>query len=310
MPRHFDAPITGPLFGTITVLSWAGFNVAAKAGIDAGMSPTALSFLRYLTPGVLAIPLLIWMRSRATAVRLPIHRLAVLAILGGPLFGLIAVAGYQFAPLSYGLLFAPVAVFVSGTLLGMLALKEKVAAPRVLGALIMFAGLALLVGIETTGVGGNWVLGVGFFVIAGTMWGAYTVLLRHWQIPVLEGTSAIASLAAILAAFTLAPFAWPSLSKIEWPMLLTQIAMQGFVGGILSVVALVVALQRLSTQTAALLPTFTPAVAMMFAWGALGTRPTTMEVVGALVIFLGFTLAARKKFVFANKSAQHLVNDS
>mgnify|MGYP001800923895 CR=1 FL=1 len=74
-------------------------------------------------------------------------------------------------------------------------------------------------------------------------------------------------------------------------MLLTQVAMQGFVGGILSVVALVAALQRLSTQTAALLPTFTPAVAMMIAWVALGTKPETMELVGTLVIFLGSGLA-------------------
>ncbi|MEM6891083.1 MAG: DMT family transporter [Pseudomonadota bacterium] len=184
----------------------------------------------------------------------------------------------------------------------MLAMKEKATAPRVLGALIMFGGLALLVGIETTGVGGNWLLGVGLFVIAGTIWGAYTVLLRHWQIPVLEGTSAIASLGAILAARTLAPFALHSLFKIECPMLLTQIAMQGFFGGILSVIALVVALQHLSAQTTALLPTFTPAVAMMVAWVALGTKPETMELVGALVIFLGFTLAARKKFFFCEQT--------
>ena len=306
MPRLFDTPITGTLFGTITVLSWAGFNVAAKAGIDAGMSPAALSFLRYLTPGVFAIPLLIWLLSRAPAVRMPIHRLAVLATLGGPLFGLIAVAGYQFAPLSYGLLFAPVTVFISGTLPGMLLWKEQVTAPRVLGALIMFGGLARLVGIETTGVGGNWLLGVGLFVTAGTMWGAYTVLLRHWRIPVLEGTSAIASLGAILAAIALAPFAWPSLSETELPMLLTQVAMQGFVGGILSVVALVAALQRLSTQTAALLPTFTPAVAMMIAWVALGTKPETMELVGTLVIFLGFALAVQKRFVLEIELRQHL----
>ncbi|WP_299706314.1 hypothetical protein [uncultured Tateyamaria sp.] len=54
MPSLFYKPIMGPLFGAITILSWAGFNVAAKAGIDAGMSPAALSFLRYLTPGVVA----------------------------------------------------------------------------------------------------------------------------------------------------------------------------------------------------------------------------------------------------------------
>lgn len=118
MPKQFDTPFTGTVFGAITLFSWAGFNVAAKAGIDAGMSPAALSFLRYLTPGLLAIPLLIWLRHRAKHDHLPVLRLAVLACLGGPLFGLIAVAGYQFAPLSYGLLFAPVAVFVSGTVLG------------------------------------------------------------------------------------------------------------------------------------------------------------------------------------------------
>ncbi|MDW3182738.1 DMT family transporter [Roseobacter sp.] len=308
MPSLFYKPVMGPFFGAITILSWAGFNVAAKAGIDAGMSPAALSFLRYLTPGVVAIPLLIWLRCRANAFRLPIYKLAVLAVLGGPLFGLIAVAGYQFAPLSYGLLFAPVAVFICGTLLGILLLKEQVSAPRVLGAFIMFGGLALLVGIETTGASDNWFFGVGLFVTAGTMWGAYTVLLRHWQIPVLEGTSTIASIGATLTAIALAPFAWPSLSEIELPMLLTQIAMQGFVGGILSVVALVIALQHLSAQTVALLPTFTPAVAMMIAWMALGTKPETMEIIGAKVIFLGFTLAARKKLVFAIRPAQHLVN--
>ncbi|WP_299861570.1 DMT family transporter [uncultured Roseobacter sp.] len=307
MPSLFYKPVMGPFFGAITILSWAGFNVAAKAGIDAGMSPAALSFLRYLTPGVVAIPLLIWLRCRANAFRLPIYKLAVLAVLGGPLFGLIAVAGYQFAPLSYGLLFAPVAVFICGTLLGILLLKEQVSAPRVLGAFIMFGGLAFLVGIETTCVGGNWLFGVGFFVTAGTMWGAYTVLLRHWQIPVLEGTSTIASYGAILAAIALAPFAWPSLSDTEFQMLLTQVVMQGFVGGILSVVALVAALQRLSTQTAALLPTFAPAVAMMIAWVALGTKPETMELVGTLVIFLGFALAAQKKFVFVIRPAQHQV---
>lgn len=298
MPSLLDKPVTGPIFGAITIMSWAGFNVAAKAGIDEGMSPAALSFLRYLTPGFAAIPLLIWLRCRANAFRLPVYKLAVLAVLGGPLFGLIAVTGYQSAPLSYGLLFAPVAVFICGTLLGMLLLKEQVSAPRVLGAFIMFVGLALLVGIETTGVGDDWLLGVGLFVTAGTMWGAYTVLLRYWQVPVLEGTSTITSLGAILAAIALAPFAWPSISETELPMLLTQIAMQGFVGGILSVVALVVALQRLSAQTAALLPTFTPAVAMMIAWMVLGLRPEAMELVGAMVIFLGFALAAQKKFSY------------
>lgn len=90
----------------------------------------------------------------------------------------------------------------------------------------MFGGLALLVGTETHGVRDNRVLGAALFVTAGIMWGAYTVLLHHWQFPVLEGTSAIASFGAIFALIVLAPAAWPSLAATDLTMVLTQIVMQ------------------------------------------------------------------------------------
>ncbi|MEM9812385.1 MAG: hypothetical protein AAF913_06910, partial [Pseudomonadota bacterium] len=62
------------------------------------------------------------------------------------------------------------------------------------------------------------------------------------------------------------------------------------VGGVLSVVALVATVRSVSAQTAALLPIFTPAVAMMIAWAALGTRPAPVELLGATIVFLGFAL--------------------
>ncbi|WP_298835819.1 DMT family transporter [uncultured Roseobacter sp.] len=290
MPEQTEARIAGTLFGAITVLCWAGFNVAAKAGVDAGMSPSAVSFLRYLTPGFVAFPLLIWLRHRNRGKGLPGLRLCILAVLGGPLFGLIAVAGYQYAPLSHGLLFAPVAVFVSGAVFGAVLLKERIFVSRVLGAFIMFGGLAVLVGFETPDARGTWLVGTGLFTAAGIMWGGYTVLLRLWQVPLLEGTSAIAAFGAVFAALLLGPAAWPSLAETSTVMLLTQLVMQGIVGGILSVVVLVAALQRLTAQTAAVLPTFTPAVAMIIAWVVFGTRPHSVEFIGAAVIFLGFSI--------------------
>lgn len=304
MPYKPDRWFIGPVFGAITILSWAGFNVAAKAGINAGMSPAALSFLRYLTPGIIAFPLLIWLLCFAKHEPVPVYRIAVLAFLGGPFFGLLAVAGYQFAPLSYGLLFAPVAVSISGTLLGMSLLGERISSSRILGALIMFSGLALLVGFETVGIAEDWLFGVGLFVAAGTMWGAYTVLLRYWQIPVLEGTSAIASFGAIIAAVGLAPLARPSLLETDVTLVFTQILMQGIVGGVLSVVALMVTLRHLTAQTAAILPTLTPAVAMIIAWVVLGARPEQTELIGAAIVFLGFALSTRSGKPFSAKPVQ------
>ncbi|MCE8008713.1 hypothetical protein [Aestuariivita sp.] len=93
MPKPFDTPLKGAALGAITVLCWAGFNVAAKAGIDSGMSPSALSFLWYMIPGLVAIPVLILVRHRTRKDGLPAYKLCMLAVLKGPLFGLIAVAG-------------------------------------------------------------------------------------------------------------------------------------------------------------------------------------------------------------------------
>lgn len=285
---------SGALLGAVTVLCWAGFNVAAKAGIDAGMSPAALSVLRYLTPGMFALPLWIWVRHREKNTGVPIARVLCLALLGGPVFGLVAVAGYRFAPLSHGLLFAPVTVFVTGTMWGNALLGERISAARILGALVMFAGLALLVGVETDGLGAGWPIGIACFVTAGVLWGSYTALLRYWKVPTLEGTAAVSSMGAVIAGLAVSPWAWESLREAHLSMLVTQVVMQGLVGGILSVIALIAALQRLSVQTAAMLPTFTPAVAMVIAWAAIGLRPAWMELVGAAIIFAGFALATRQ----------------
>ncbi|MCV3273349.1 DMT family transporter [Roseobacter sinensis] len=293
MPSTTTSPVSGVALGTLTVLCWAGYNVAAKAGIDAGLSPAALSFLRYLTPGLVAVPLWVWQRRRWESTGLPFIRLIALAILGGPLFGLIAVAGYQFAPLSYGLLFAPVAVFMTGLLWGGILLNEPITAPRIFGAIVMFGGLALVVGVHRGGLGPQWPIGIALFVMAGCMWGSYTALVRYWRIPTLEGTAAVASLGAVIAAIALGPWAVVSFGEAEASMLLTQIIMQGLVGGVLSVVALIALLRRVPAQIAAMLPTFTPAVALFIAWAALGTRPQPAELVGAAIIFAGFMLATR-----------------
>ena len=296
MPDLCRTSFAGAFWGTVTVLCWASFNVAAKAGTDAGMSPQALSFLRYATPGVFAFLVLAWMRYQGQGATVPLRRLIVLAALGGPLFGLTAVSGYQFAPLSHGLLFAPVAVFVAGTVFSALLLKEQITGPRILGALIMFGGLGLLVGFEVQSVSRSWATGIALFVTAGLMWGGYTVLLRHWRVPLLEGTAAVVSLSAVFAAVFLGPLAWSSLSTTEPAMLGLQFLIQGVIGGVVSVFALMAALRRLTVQTVAMLPTFTPAVALLIAWGALGARPALIELAGAGLIFLGFSVSRIRGF--------------
>ncbi|WP_300030699.1 DMT family transporter [uncultured Roseobacter sp.] len=279
---------TGPLLGLLTVLCWAGYNVAAKHGVDTGLSPNALAFLRFAVPGLIVLPLLSALHLRGKAAGIPVRRLLSLVALGGPVFGLFAVSGYLHAPLSHGLLFAPVAVFVSGSLLGRLLLQERVSSRKLKGAALMFAGLATLVGLDISGLGASWAMGAAFFVLAGTMWGGYTVLLRLWQIPMIEGTLSVAGASSIIAVPVLGVTASETLLMMAPADLIFQIIMQGLVGGVFSVAALIGAVRLLPAHVAALLPVFTPVVALGIAASVSGTLPGTAEISGALIIIAGF----------------------
>ncbi|WP_415921664.1 DMT family transporter [Tateyamaria sp. SN6-1] len=282
---------TGPMLGALTVLCWSGYNVAAKQGIDAGMSPDALAFLRFAVPGVFVLPALVLLHVSGRASGVPLARLAVLILLGGPLFGLIAVSGYAHAPLSHGLLFAPVAVFVTGAVLGRVLLGQAIGMGRLAGAAVMFAGLALLIGLDLRGLAPGWQTGAAFFVTAGCLWGGYTVLLRLWRIPMIEGTLSVAGGSALVAVPLLGASAVESLGDMEPAALVLQIVMQGLVGGVLSVVALIGAVRMLPVQVAALLPVFTPVVALAIACVLFGAVPSVAECVGVLIIAVGFALS-------------------
>lgn len=283
--------LSGPALGAVTVLCWSGYNVAAKHGIDTGMPPEALAFLRFAVPGVLALPVLLVLFARRRRLGIPMFRLMVLVLLSGPLFGLAAVSGYVHAPLSHGLLFAPVAVFLMSSLLGRFLLHDPVTGQRMSAAAMMFVGLAILVGLDMRSLGPSWIHGAVFFVLAGSMWGAYTVLLRHWRIPMLEGTMGVAAGAALVALPVLGVAAADALRDTAPAELALQIIMQGIVGGVVSVVALIGAVRLLSVQTASLLPVFTPVVALGIAFVIFGAVPSVAEITGVTIIAVGFLVS-------------------
>ncbi|MEM8751042.1 MAG: DMT family transporter [Pseudomonadota bacterium] len=279
----------------VTVLCWSGYNIAAKYGIENGLSPEALTFLRFAVPGAIALPILIVFRLQAKHANIPLLQVVVLVFFGGPLFGLVAVSGYDHAPLSHGLLFAPVAVFVAGSFLGALLLNERVSTFRLIGAAIMFVGLAVLVGFELRDLGNTWHQGVMLFGLAGAMWGCYTVLLRLWRIPMIEGTIAVACGSALVAVPFLGVSAYETLTSVPTSSVILQIMMQGFFGGVVSVVALIGAVRVLPAQVVSLLPAATPVVALAIAGMALGQTPSAAELIGVVIVGSGFLLSFKTR---------------
>lgn len=279
--------------GTLTVLCWSSYNVAAKSAIDNGTSPELLTFLRFSIPGMLALPVLALRLRRRD--RHPVHlslwRMFVLILLGGPLFGLVAFSGYAFAPLSHGLLFAPVAVFLTATLGGIWVFKSLPQPSVFAGAAVMFAGLAVLVGFDLGNLPSGWPSGALRFVMAGAMWGSFTVLLKRWQIPMFEGALYLAIGSSLLALPLLGNAFWTGVQEMPARQLWAQAVLQGGIGGTLSVAAMIGAVRLMTAQTAALLPSFTPATALLLSALLERSLPSAAEAAGVVLVSAGFLLA-------------------
>lgn len=301
-PRTHPSPtMLGAALGAVTVLCWASFNVAAVHGLRTGLHPIDLMLLRFGTAGLLLLPPLVWLWLGAgPSMGWPTLRQTVgLAMLSGPLFGMLAVSGYAYAPLSHGMVIAPAAVFAVGTALAVFVIGERVRPPQLAGGLVVMTGLVVLGdGVSGELRPGAWRGGL-LFAAAGTMWAGFTVAMRRWSIDPLRGTLAVGATSGLMApaVFGIASLmGLPSgFSTAPTDAIAIQAVLQGLVGGVLAVAALISAARLLGAATAALLPSFTPIVALALAVPSLGDWPTGAELLGVVIAAIGLGIAGRAR---------------
>lgn len=291
-PPRQEIPLAGIGYATALVMCWATYNVAAKAAIDGAFRSQDISTLRFTIAGLVFIPLAAT-RYMSYWRQLGLWRVLALAFLSGPIFGLMGVGGFTFAPLSHGMLFAPSAAMIVGTLLSRFYGGAQLTLQRVIGMALMIIGLAILVGFELGDAGPQLLLGEAMFLIAGTMWGGFTFLLGRWN---LDGTATTVVIGATSAVFAVPIYfaTWGgSLPDVTLHQVAFQAFMQGVLGGVVAVFAMVKATEKLGAAQTALLPTLTPAAAMTVSAIFVGITPGTGEIAGAAIVMLGLGVAIK-----------------
>src|ERR1700691_4942965 len=167
--------------GAGAALCWALGFVAARHGIDVGVSPLVLALPRYVWPGLLALPFLA--KSGFAEIRsLGWGRAFTLAIFGGLPLALSSYVGYLFVPLGHGGIIQPSCAALGGLVLARLVLREPLPPRRVAGALVIVVGLAVIGAEALKTMGASGIFGDFLFVGAGSFFAIFGVLLRHWRI--------------------------------------------------------------------------------------------------------------------------------
>jgi drug/metabolite transporter (DMT)-like permease len=250
-----------------------------------------MTLLRFAGGALLVLPFLLYRGRLHNLDGLGWRRGISLALVGGPLFGLVVYSAFALAPLAHATVFPPACVMVTGMALSAFLLGERPGRYQLGGCALLGLGLVALA-YDGLAAGGRltW-LGDLLFALAGCSWGVFTFLLRRWLVDPMRAVAAVTvpSALAILPVWLL--ITGGSLPPVPAETILAQWFFQGAMGGVLGVAAFGGAVRALGAAKASALPSFTPAVTTLLGIPALGRLPTRLELLGMGLATLGLLLA-------------------
>jgi drug/metabolite transporter (DMT)-like permease len=277
----------GVLCGAGAAFCWALGFVAARHGIDVGVSPFVLALHRYVWPGLLALPFLA--NSGFAEIRsVGWRRAFTLAIFGGLPLALLSYLGYVFVPLGHGGIIQPSCAALGGLILARFVLKEPLPARRVAGALIIVVGLAVIGAEALRTIGAHGVGGDLLFVAAGCFFATFGMLVRRWRIAAMQAVAITSVLSLVCLPFL--TFSYDNLIAAGFWENLLQAIVQGTLTGAGATYLFTRAVVLLGVSRAALFPSLVSPFVLLVGFLALGVVPSVSQLVGLVIVLAGFRL--------------------
>jgi len=283
----------GIAVGLVAASIGALYTVFARWGMARGLSTPDLTVLRFGVAGILMLPVLILALRRDRTQFSRLWRVWLLvALLAGTPFGLLMFGALQFAPASHAAVFPFTAMSVMGMILGALVLKDRMTLRRVAGIAVVLTGLVLVSGVEASSLTLRASIGDAMFLLAGTLWAGFGIVLRKHRLDPLLATAVI----SISALLTYVPaYLWftggASLMQAAPFVVWTEVLVQGVIAGAGTLYTYSKMVALLGPSRAAVFPALAPGLAALMAWPVLGHVPAPLEALGLCVVMAGLIIA-------------------
>ena len=277
----------------IVMALWAGNFIVVKGALGT-LPPVGFTALRY---GLASLSLLVLMRWRDGAIRLPhgdIRSIAVLGIIGFGIYQIVWVVALQTIPAGdSALLIATTPVMTA--LLAMATGADSPNRVKLVGAIVSFLGVATVI---IAGQGLNLGASVGgdlLTLAAAACWAIYTVrgatILRR-QTALMTTTWAVVAGTLFMAPIGIAQMATADLSAIGPSMVLSVIYAGTLAAGVPNVVVFH-GVKLLGPTRISALQTLVPALAVLLAVIFLGEPIRPAQLIGGVIILAGVALLRR-----------------
>lgn len=293
-PRAALSPTTlGILCGVAASICWAIGFVAGKHGIVAGLTPPDLAFHRFVWTGILMVPLVVRAGLRDLG-GLGWGRGLVILALAGPPQALLNYVGLTLTPLGHGAVIQPGSAALGGLLLAFLILHEKLTRTRLIGVAAILLGLLVLAGEAVTTIRGSALAGDLSFAAAGWTWAAFTICLRGWRTSGLLAAQVVGVLSVVVYVPLYAIFyGFDHMIAAGLAENLLQLVAQGGFAGLLALYLFARAVTALGAGRASVFPALVPPMTMLIGFLALGEVPTLPQLVGLVIVVIGFRFALK-----------------
>jgi drug/metabolite transporter (DMT)-like permease len=286
-PPVKSATALGVLSGAGAALCWALGFVAARHGIDVGVSPLILALHRYVWTGLALLPLAA-QSGFGDIRRLGWRRAILLTLFGGLPQAILSYAGYLFVPLGHGGIIQPACASLGGLLLAWLVLHEPLPGRRIAGALAIVFGL-LVIGSEALhtigihGLGGDLM-----FAAAGCSFATFGMLLRLWRVEPMHAV-AVTSLVSLVGLPALL-VEFDNMLQAGLAENLLQAIVQGAFAGAGAIYLFTRAVSFLGASRAAVFPSLVAPFTLLVGFLALGIAPSLFQLAGLVIVLVGFRL--------------------
>ncbi|HEX4043968.1 MAG TPA: DMT family transporter, partial [Xanthobacteraceae bacterium] len=277
----------GVTCGAGAALCWALGFVAARQGVNDGLSPLVLALHRYIWPGLALIPF-VAANGFGDLGGIGWRRGIAITMFGGLPLALWSYYGYVYVPLGHGAIIQPSCAALGGLVLARLIVKEPLPPRRIVGAVAMLGGLAVIGAEALRSMGGNAVFGDLLFVAAGSFFAVFGMLLRLWRISAMPAVAITSILSLAGLPFLVLDF--KNMLTAGFAENLMQAIVQGGFAGAGAVYLFTRAVILLGVGRAALFPALVPPFTLLIGYLTLGEVPSVPQFVGLAIVLVGFRL--------------------
>jgi len=278
-------PSSGYCAAAATVLIWASYPVATRAGVTGAFAPQDLVLLRF---GVGALLFLPYLALRARSIPRDAWLLGIpLSVFQGAGMAALVIWGLQYAPASHAAALGPGFAPVWAALIGFLVFARRPSGKVIAGAALSAAGVITLAAWSASLRHAPQLAGDAMFLAASALGSLYVLQMRSWGIGAVLGAAIVTLYSALVVVPWQLGSALVAFRQIAPLELLWQILWQGVLIGCVALITFNHAIARLGPERASALVASVPVLSAILGLAFLGEIPSGIEIAAILAISAG-----------------------